>query len=119
MANNYWRNKLTLGNFKNEKIIEVGVIAENKGYVEQKFTHIGLKIYGLDKKSELHELKGHKPRLEFPLKLHDTNLISKKNNYYFVRPKVKQRFPITLTIAAASISGERFRICFSPRTAQI
>ena len=87
-----------LGHVKNERIIEVGVIAENKGYVEQKFTHISLKIYGLDSKSELKELENYEPRLEFPLKLHETDLISQNYNYYFVRPKIAQRFPITLKI---------------------
>jgi len=81
-----------------DRIIEIGVTAENKGYVEQKFEGIRLRIRGIDNKTKLKELEGYEPHLVFPLDLGKISLISVKHQYYFVRPHVKQRFPIVLKI---------------------
>lgn len=85
----------------NERIVEVGVLVENKGYVEHRFDQIHLKIRGIEGNSELGELEGYEPRLKFPLELHTADLIIEKDEYYFVRPKVKQRFPLTVKIPAS------------------
>ena len=87
-----------LGCNNNDRIIEIGVIVENKGNIEQRFQQISLRIRGINKNSQLQEIEGHDSRLAFPLGLHTIKLISKKDKYYFVRPKVKQRFPITVRI---------------------
>ncbi|MBZ9730050.1 hypothetical protein LB467_10165 [Salegentibacter sp. JZCK2] len=88
-----------LGVKNSDRIIELGAIAENKGNVEQKFKSMRLRIRGIDKDSELKELDNYKPRLAFPIDL-ETNweMIPEKFNYFFVRPGVKQRFPIVTKI---------------------
>ncbi len=88
-----------LGCNNKDRIIEIGVIAENKGNVEHRFKQISLRILGIKKKSQLQELENYEPRLAFPLKLHTVKLINEIDKYYFVRPKVKQRFPITVRIS--------------------
>ncbi|MFD1162595.1 MULTISPECIES: hypothetical protein [Hwangdonia] len=88
-----------LGVLNTDRIIEIGALAENKGNVEQKFDSMLLRIRGIDKNSELNELKKHKPRLVFPLNSKNKwEMIPKKYIPYFVRPGVKQRFPIVLKI---------------------
>jgi len=87
-----------LGCNNKDRIIEIGVIAENKGNVEHRFKQISLRIRGIKKDSQLQELENYKPRLSFPLKLHTAKLVSEIDEYYFVRPKVKQRFPMTVRI---------------------
>jgi hypothetical protein len=80
------------------RIIEVGIIADNKGNIEQKFDQILLKIRGIKEKEELQEIKNHEPRLSFPEKIPEVSVISKKYNYFFVRPGVSQRFPVVVKI---------------------
>jgi hypothetical protein len=87
-----------LGIVKNERIVEIGCIAENKGNVEQKFDDIRVVVRGLDKSSPLHEMENHAPRLDFPEELSKASLISKKWQYYFVRPHVTQRFPLVVKL---------------------
>ncbi|MDF7801053.1 hypothetical protein P4C99_16370 [Pontiellaceae bacterium B1224] len=89
---------LSLGNTENSQIIEVGCIAENKGNIEQRFDDIRVKIRGLDSTASLEEIEGHEPRLAFPIKLAQASLITEKMGYYFVRPKVIQRFPLVIRI---------------------
>jgi hypothetical protein len=81
----------------NERIVEIGVTSENKGYIEQRFKHIHLTLRGLIENAPLQEWDAHPPRLLFPITLHKTQLVP-ENDYYFVRPKVKQRFSIVLKI---------------------
>lgn len=88
-----------LGVKKLDRIIEIGALVENKGNVEQKFNSMRLRIRGINSESELTELKDHKPRLAFPLGANTMReMIPKKYNYFFVRPGVKQRFPIAIKI---------------------
>jgi len=87
-----------LGNVGDYRIIEVGITAENKGNVEQKFERIDLKIRGIKDGLELHEIINHEPRLSFPEDLPNISVISKKYLYFFVRPGVVQRFPVVLKV---------------------
>lgn len=90
-----------LGKKGNERIIEIGVIAENKGNVEQRFRDIKLRVRGIDESSELSEIEGYEPRLAFPIDLGKSSLVTEKFNYYFVRPKVRQRFPMVRRVPAS------------------
>lgn len=82
-----------------DRIIEIGAIAENKGNVEQRFKNMRLRIRGIDNTSELVEIKDYEPRLSFPIdSKHTWEMIPEKYGYFFVRPGVKQRFPMVLKI---------------------
>jgi len=88
-----------LGVKNSVRIIEIGALAENKGNVEQKFNSMLLRIRGIDNDSKLIELKDHKPRLVFPIDSKNKwEMIPKKYKPFFVRPGVKQRFPIVVKI---------------------
>jgi hypothetical protein len=87
-----------LGLICNERLIEIGCIAENKGNVEQRFDDIRVVIRGIEKDAPLAEMEGHAPRLAFPVKLAKACLILKKWEYYFVRPHVAQRFPLVVKV---------------------
>ena len=88
-----------LGVKNSDRIIEIGALAENKGNVEQKFNSMLLRIRGIDNDSKLIELKDHKPRLVFPIDSKNKwEMIPKKYKPFFVRPGVKQRFPIVVKI---------------------
>jgi len=89
-----------LGAFDGQRIVEIGCTAENKGNVEQRFDDIRVVVRGIENGAKLSELKDHAPRLAFPKKLATASLISERWKYYFVRPKVKQRFPLVLRIPA-------------------
>jgi len=90
-----------IGELTGQRVIEIGCVAENKGNVEQRFDDIRVSIRGIDG-APLKELEGHEPRLEFPLKLADASLVADKLKYYFVRPKVKQRFPLVIKIPSST-----------------
>jgi len=85
-----------LGKKKDDRIIEIGVVVENKGNVDHKVDGIRLRIRGLDNNTCLSELEGHKPRLVFPKDLGKINLVP--SGKYFVRPNVKQRFSVVIRI---------------------
>ncbi len=89
---------IDLGTNGEYRIIELGVIAENKGNIGQTFDQIRLKVRGINEGEELQEIKNHEPRLSFPEKLPVVEVIPKKFKYFFVRPSVTQRFPIVLRI---------------------
>ena len=87
-----------LGIVGEERVIEIGCIAENKGNVEQRFDDIRVVVRGLDKGSPLREMEKHAPRLNFPKELSKASLISKKWKHYFVRPHITQRFPLVIKL---------------------
>ena len=90
-----------LGIFEKERVIEIGCIAENKGNVEQRFDDIRVKVRGIEH-GPLTQLKNHEPRLDFKSKLREASLIPARWQYFFVRPKVKQRFPLVISIPKAT-----------------
>jgi hypothetical protein len=88
-----------LGLKDSDRIIEIGALAENKGNVEQKFNSMRLRIRGIDSDSKLKELEDYKPRLAFPIDSRSKwEMIPPKYAYFFVRPGVKQRFPMVIKI---------------------
>ena len=91
---------LDLGIYGNDRIVEIGVIAENKGNVEQSVDDIRLHLRGLifEKNSHLSEIPGYEPRLKFPMDLGKYSIVAQKYRPFFVRPKVRQRFPVVLRI---------------------
>jgi hypothetical protein len=106
-----------LGIRNSERIIEIGVLAENKGNIEHRFDGIRVGLRGIDENSTLEEMKNNNPRLFFPIDLLErlnskrASLISKEVPYYFVRPKVKQRFPLVVRIPA-NVTHIRARATF-------
>ena len=87
-----------LGLFGGERIVEIGCTAANKGNVEQRFDDIRLTVRAIKPGDTLNEIAGHEPRLAFPALCRAVPLISTKYEYFFVRPKVEQRFPLLLRI---------------------
>lgn len=87
-----------MGMVEQQWILEIGCTAENKGNVEQKFDDIRVTVRGLDGSTPLKEIEGHEPRLEFPQNIQKASLIPKKYGYFFVRPKVRQRFPLVVRV---------------------
>ena len=90
-----------LGIVGNERIVEIGCNAENKGNVEQRFEDIRVTVRGIEEHEPLNKIKDHEPRLSFPSDLSKASLISKKWKYFFVRPHVKQRFPLVICIPSS------------------
>jgi hypothetical protein len=90
-----------LGVVSDDRIVEVGCTAENKGNVEQRFNDIRVTVRGLKTGATLKEIDGHAPRLAFPERMQKASLISKKYGYFFVRPKVKQCFPLVIRVPAS------------------
>lgn len=86
-----------LGVVGEERVVEVSCFAVNKGNVEQRFEKIIVKLRGIEGEP-ISMLQGHEPRLSFPLEIAKASLISENWNYYFVRPKVKQNFPLVVTV---------------------
>ncbi len=100
---------VNLGTSGADRIVEIGIIASNKGYVEQRFDDIRLKVRGIVDGQKLTEIKSHPPRLSFPEKLEKISVIPKKLEntsgitknsvpYFYVRPGVTQRFPVVLRV---------------------
>lgn len=83
-------------------IIELSFILENKGHVEQYFNSLNMTIRAINPTPGiLTELENHYPRLEFPIELARGKLIPDKYKPFFVRPGVKQRFPIVMRVPIA------------------
>lgn len=84
-----------------ERVIEIGCTAANVGNVEQQFDEIRVTVRALSSDSMLCEVEGHEPRLSFPVRCATASLIPKKYEYFFVRPKVEQRFPLVIRVSSA------------------
>jgi hypothetical protein len=82
------------------RILEVGCTAENKGNIEHRFDEIRVAVRGFDGET-LRELEGHEPRLAFPLEILKASLIPARYGYFFVRPGVRQYFPLVVRVPAS------------------
>jgi len=85
---------LTLNNFEpvnGERPLEVVLIINNKGSVRRRFYSITLRIRGIRKGIPLQFWQGREPRLLFPEKLMEIQVIHKeKYGHVFVEPGVEQ-----------------------------
>lgn len=86
-----------LGCHGQERIIEVACIAENKGLVEHKMSELTFNVRGIEKNDRLENMGKYKDRLAFKHKLAKIQIVP-DNDYYFVRPKVIQRFPLVVKV---------------------
>ncbi|KJD34993.1 hypothetical protein PW52_12925 [Tamlana sedimentorum] len=74
-----------------ERPVEFRIIINNKGLTKHQFYKINLRVRGIGAGENLELWKGNEPRLLFPHKLIDTEVIYKqKYNYVFVEPGVEQ-----------------------------
>jgi len=87
-----------LGIIDKFRLVEIVIIVENKGSVSKKFKELNLTIRGIDPSRPLSELENHEPKISFPNRIHMFNLVSREVQYYFVRPKVIQKFPAVLKV---------------------
>jgi hypothetical protein len=99
------------------RILEVGCTAENKGNIEHRFDEIRVTVRGLDGEV-LKEFEGHEPRLKFPLEILRASLIPAKYKYFFVRPGVRQCFPLVVRVPAAHVHLH-IRATFKYKTCRI
>ena len=75
---------------------------KNRGLTKHKFTSIKLRIRGIKEDEELELWKANEPRLLFPHKLIDTEVIYKKKyNYVFVEPGVEQILNFNIKLPAS------------------
>ena len=85
-----------LGLVENGRMIEIGCLAENKGFVEHTIFQIHLRVRGMTD-GPADPFRGREPRLAFPDKLAEMKL-AKENESFFVRPGVRQRFPAVILV---------------------
>lgn len=82
-----------VGFAKSCRIIELAAVAENKGHIQHNFRRITVSIRGIREDDEVQFLEGYEPHLSFPHELvRFENLVTRKSEYFFVRPRVLQRF---------------------------
>lgn len=90
-----------LGIKDQKRLVEITVTAENKGFVEHRFDDVRVTLRGISGKSPVEHIAKHPPRLAFPETddaLKKISLIPEKWGYFFVRPKILQRFPLVTAI---------------------
>jgi hypothetical protein len=63
-------------------LAEFLLIARNKGLVIQKFKSINLRIRAIEEGQSLNYWQGNKPRIEFPIKLIDAEVIHTKKTVH-------------------------------------
>jgi len=87
---------------KEERPVEFRIILKNKGLTKHKFDSIRLRIRGIENDRALELWKDNEPRLLFPHKLIDAEVIYKqKYNYVFVEPGVEQVLNYTVKLPAS------------------
>lgn len=86
-----------LGIHGTNRIIEIVAIVENKGLVEHTISELTLTARGIDKSDQLKNMDSHEYRLAFKHKLAMTQIVP-EDDYFFIRPKVTQRFPMVIKI---------------------
>jgi len=86
----------------NKKLLQINLLVENKGNKEHKFKELILNIYGIANNEHIKNYK-ESDLLDYGKKLQKHDFVTCKLGYYFVRPKVKQRFSY-VTFVDQSIS---------------
>ena len=77
--------------FGKEIPVEIILLIKNRGLTKHKFHSIKLRVRGIKENERLTEWHGNEPRLYFPDKIIDTEVIFKrKYNYVFVESGVEQ-----------------------------
>jgi hypothetical protein len=73
-------------------LAEFVIAANNKSLIRHQFKEILLRVRGIERDSPLVSWQGHEPRLHFPDKLFETDIVPDNLNFTFVEPGVKQEF---------------------------
>ena len=92
---------------KNEVPVEFRIILKNRGLTKHKFYRIQLRVRGIEEGESLQLWTDNEPRLLFPHKLIDTEVIFKrKYNYVFVEPGIEQtlNYNVKLPVSQKLIS---------------
>jgi hypothetical protein len=82
-------------------IAEFTIYANNKSLVQHKFNKINLRVRGIKKDEELKFWEENRPRLLFPHKLFETDIVPKDWNFIVVEPGVKQEISFVTKIEQA------------------
>jgi len=92
----------TFQSINNEIPIEFILKLNNKGLIEHKFHSINLRVRGIKENENLSLWKGSEPRLYFPEKLVDAQVIhTKKYSHVFVEPGVDQTINYVVKIPSS------------------
>jgi hypothetical protein len=78
------------GRQDDDQLVEFVITAHNRGLVDWKFKSILLRVRGIEKNRSLTYWQGNEPRLEFPVKVFDVQVIPGDLNFLFVEPEVRQ-----------------------------
>ena len=78
------------GRQDDDQLVEFILTAHNRGLVDWKFKSILLRVRGIEKNRSLTYWQGNEPRLEFPVKVFDAQVIPGNLNFLFVEPEVRQ-----------------------------
>jgi hypothetical protein len=76
------------------------LFAYNRGLVVHRFPKIELRVRGIKKEESFQYWKGNEPRVKFPHKIFETDVIPPKWNFIFVEPGVSQQINYSSIIAA-------------------
>jgi hypothetical protein len=75
----------------NDFVAEFTLTAHNKGMFIHRFRSIILRVRGIKHEEKLKYWEGNEPRLEFPGKIFESEIIPKQWNFVFVQPNIKQK----------------------------
>jgi hypothetical protein len=80
-----------MGPSQNRYLAEFSLTAQNKGTHIYRFSKIIFRVRGIKYGQELKYWEKNEPRLNFPEKLLETDLVPEQWNFIFVQPTIKQR----------------------------
>ena len=87
------------GPVNKQYLINLLLIADNRGLVMHKFKKIELRVRGIKKNEEFESWEGYEQRVKFPHKLFETSVIPPKWNFVFVEPGVAQQISYSSRVA--------------------
>ncbi len=87
-----------LGTRQGGCMLNVIMVADNRGHVRHQFPHIRLRVRGIKQDEPFRFWADHEPRAEFPERLVDTEVVPPGYGYIFVEPGVAQRINYVMLI---------------------
>jgi hypothetical protein len=89
-----------LGIRQDNCLLNIVLVADNRGHVRHQFPSIRLRILGIKQGEPFGFWAGREPRAEFPHKLIEAEVVPPGYNYIFVEPNVAQRITYVTLIPA-------------------
>src|SRR5262249_7709147 len=111
-----------LGPQGEDYVAEFLLYAKNRGLVIQRFPSIRLRVRSVPADAPLEIWESYKPRLLFPQKLFDAEIVHEKYGYIFVEPGVEQLISYITKVPASArfvLARAEFRYKnFDPHSAE-